>query len=265
MRIYQVDAFTDTPFRGNPAGVCLLDSPRPDEWMRGAAAEMNLSETAFLLPSGDRYQLRWFTPAIEVSLCGHATLASAHVLWESGDLRPAATAVFDTRSGPLTARSDAGWIEMDFPVRHVEPAEPASALNRSLGAAPVGTWRRSGEQGMVYLLELDSEAEVRALAPDFAALRAAGVRSVIVTARSANAGFDFVSRYFAPAVGINEDPATGSAHCYLAPFWAPRLRKTELLGLQLSARGGIVGCSPRGERVLLRGRAVTTIRGELVV
>jgi PhzF family phenazine biosynthesis protein len=264
MMIYQVDAFTDAPFRGNPAGVCLLDQPRSAEWMREVAAEMNLSETAFLHRTGDRYALRWFTPRTEVSLCGHATLASAHILWEAAALGPEAPACFDTLSGPLTATTSGGWIEMDFPARTLEPADPVEPVNEALAVQPRQTWRRVTEQGPMYLLELGSEEEVRSLAPDYRALRASGARAVIATARSTTAGFDFVSRFFAPAVGIDEDPVTGSAHCYLAPHWARKLGKTDLVGYQASARGGVVGCGPRGERVVLRGQAVTTLRGELL-
>lgn len=263
MKIYQVDSFTDVPFKGNPAAVCLLESERPDAWMLGVSAEMNLSETAFLRPRGERFSLRWLTPATEVTLCGHATLAAAHVLWQEGMLAPGAAALFDTLSGPLTARKTGTWIEMDFPVRRVAPCAPMEALNRALGAAPRATFARESAKGSSYLLELSSEAEVAALSPDFRSLRALGRCAVIVTAPSTRAGVDFVSRFFAPAIGIDEDPVTGSAHCSLAPFWAARLGKSELVGFQASARTGVVGCSPRGERVLLRGQAVTTLRGEL--
>lgn len=267
MKIYQVDAFTDTPFRGNPAGVCLLETDKDDGWLHGVAAEMNLSETAFLRPTAEgRYGLRWLTPTTEVSLCGHATLASAHVLRETGHLAAGGCVSFDTRSGVLTAGERDGWIEMDFPIRRVVAAALPADVAQALGARPIETHCRAAEGGgMTYLFLLETETEVRGLAPDYRALRAAAARAVIVTAPSADGRYDFVSRFFAPAIGIEEDPVTGSAHCYLAPYWAQKLGKKDLVGHQVSARGGVVGCSPRGERVLLRGQAVTTMGGEILV
>lgn len=210
--IYQVDAFTARPFAGNPAAVCLLSGPRDETWMQQVAAEMNLSETAFLLPEGNGFRLRWFTPTVEVDLCGHATLASAHVLWESEQLAPEAKACFFTRSGRLTAerrgqRSARG--ELDFPAEPAEPVEAPVELVRALGVTP----RFVGRNRMDYLVEVDEEATLRSLAPDFALLRSLPVRGVIVTSRSASPEFDFVSRFFAPQSGIDEDPVTGSAHC----------------------------------------------------
>lgn len=258
----QVDAFTDKPFAGNPAAVCVLPGPRSDAWMQGVAREMNLSETAFLLPEETAYRLRWFTPAVEVDLCGHATLASAHALWEGGFLDPCAPAEFETRSGRLQARRDGGdWIELDFPALPIqEPASGLEALSGMLGQ-PVRLAARS-----VYdlLVEVDSEEAVRALKPDFGRLASLPVRGVIVTSRASSPGFDFVSRFFAPALGVDEDPVCGSAHCCLAPFWAERLGKPDLLAYQASARGGIVRTRVRDQRVLLGGRAVTVLRGELV-
>lgn len=260
--IVQVDAFTDSPFAGNPAAVCILQEPRGERWMALVAREMNLSETAFLAPNGDGYGLRWFTPAVEVDLCGHATLASAHVLFEVGHLAPTAQARFHTRSGLLTAgRTGDGWIEMDFPATPATPIE-AGDLARALGVTPLYT----GKNRFDYLVEVESEAAVRALKPEeLIALRAFGVRGVIVTARSDTPHYDFVSRFFAPGAGIDEDPVTGSAHCCLGPFWAARLGKTDLVGYQASARGGVVRVRLEGERAKLGGQAVTVLRGELVL
>jgi len=264
MRIYQVDAFTDQPFKGNPACVCLLDAGRPDAWMQSVAAEMNLSETAFVVQQEDGLSLRWFTPTQEVGLCGHATLATAHVLWEEGRLQQGEEARFYTRSGLLTASRDGQWISMDFPAREVAAASPNAAVNRALGAEPVHTHVAARPSGDTYLLELASEAAIRALSPDFAALTASDARAAIVTARAEGGAFDFVSRFFAPAIGIDEDPVTGSAHCYLAPYWSAKLGKDDLVGYQASARGGVVGCRWQGERVILRGRAITVWRGDLL-
>jgi PhzF family phenazine biosynthesis protein len=264
MKLYQVDAFTDRPFQGNPACVCLLPAPRSEAWMSALAGEMNLSETAFVVEHQDGSNLRWFTPRREVSLCGHATLAAAHILWELGHLAPAEPARFDTLSGILTARRDGEWIEMDFPIRQVTPAEADPGVNRALGAEPSGTFMStSSTKGHTYLLELASEEAVRALQPDFGALRDSAARVAIVTSRGAGQDYDFVSRFFAPAIGIDEDPVTGSAHCYLAPFWEARLGKRRLLGRQVSPRGGWVGCERRGERVALWGKAVTVLQAEL--
>ncbi len=258
--IYQVDAFTDRPFAGNPAGVCILPGPAPDAWMQAVAREMNLSETAFLLPQTDGFNLRWFTPAVEVKLCGHATLASAHILFETGVLRPDAQARFHTLSGLLTAERRGDWIELNFPAKLEEPAEPPPGLVAALGATPVYIGRNVFD----YLVELESEAAVRALQPDMTALSKLPVRGVIVTARSATPEFDFVSRFFAPAVGVNEDPVTGSAHCCLTPFWAARLGKTAMTAYQASARGGILHVRLAGDRVILGGQAVTVLIGELI-
>jgi PhzF family phenazine biosynthesis protein len=261
IRAFKVDSFTAEPFAGNPAGVCLLTEPRDERWMQAVAREMNLSETAFLLPEGDGFRLRWFTPAVEVELCGHATLASAHVLWEEGVLVPSETARFATRSGELRASRRGDLIEMDFPAKPEQPAEPPENLLEALGVKPLYLGRNVFD----YLLLLDSEEAVRAVTPDFVLLRRVTVRGVIVTAPSARPEFDFVSRFFAPAVGVDEDPVTGSAHCCLGPFWAARLGKNELVGHQVSARGGVVNVRVAGERVFLGGRAVTVLRGELAV
>lgn len=258
--LFIADAFTALPGRGNPAAVCLLEAPRPDDWMHTVAAEMNLSETAFLLPEGDGYRLRWFTPAVEVSLCGHATLASAHILWESGQLALTETARFHTLSGLLTARQAAGWIELDFPARHPQPVDPPPGLLEALGLAAVSVVQSRN----TFLVEVADEAAVRSAAPDFARLYAVeAARAVCVTSRADGAGMDFVSRFFAPRMGVNEDPVTGSVHCSLAPYWAERLGKTQFNAYQASKRGGHLRVSLAGERVLIAGQAVTTLRGEL--
>ncbi len=259
LSIVQVDAFTAKPFAGNPAAVCVLPAPGDAGWMQRVAAEMNLAETAFLHPLDDGYNLRWFTPTVEVDLCGHATLASAHALWESGRLAPDAEARFHTRSGLLTARRSGDWIELDFPATPPEPAEPPADLARALGVTPLYV----GKTRFDYLLELESEDAVRAVRPDFALLRELGVRGVIVTGPASTPGLDFVSRFFAPGSGIDEDPVTGSAHCGLAPFWGAKLGKSEMVGYQASARGGVVRVRLNGTRVALGGQAVTVLRGEL--
>jgi PhzF family phenazine biosynthesis protein len=257
--IYVADAFTDRPFAGNPAAVCLLPGPRDDAWMQQVAAEMNLAETAFLFPEGDGYRLRWFTPTVEVDLCGHATLASAHVLWETGALPGTQAARFQTRSGLLTVERQGGEITMDFPAEPARPCPAPEGLAEVLGVVP----RFVGKNRLDYLVEVGSENMVRNLRPDIAKLAALGGRGVIVTAAASTPGFDFVSRFFAPCAGINEDPVTGSAHCCLGPFWGERLGRAELRGYQASARGGAVGVRLAGPRVHLRGRAVTVLRGEL--
>ena len=260
LRITQVDAFTDTPFAGNPAAVCLLPAPRDEGWMQKVAREMNLSETAFLVPEADGYALRWFTPAVEVALCGHATLASAHVLWEDGHLPAGRQARFHTKSGLLTGDRAGDWIELDFPAKREEPAVPPAGLAEALGAAP----KYVGRSQFDYLVEVDGEATVRGLQPDHRALAALPVRGVIVTARADSPGYDFVSRFFAPGSGVAEDPVTGSAHCALGPFWQSRLGKRELVAYQASPRGGVVRVRVDGERVKLGGKAVTILRGELL-
>ena len=260
LTIYQVDAFADQPFAGNPAAVCLLAAPRDESWMQKVAQEMNLSETAFLHPQNDGWRLRWFTPTVEVALCGHATLASAHVLWETGRISPADTALFHTNSGLLTARRDGAAIEMNFPAKMAEPAAAPAGLVEALGAKPVFI----GRSAFDYLAEFDSAATVRAMKPDFTRLGALPVRGVIVTGRSDQPEFDFVSRFFAPASGVNEDPVTGSAHCTLGPFWKSRLQKSAFVAYQASARGGVVKVRVEGDRVFLGGNAVTVLRGELL-
>jgi len=258
MRIYQIDAFTSEPFRGNPAAVCFLDKVRTAEWMQSLAAEMNLSETAFLLRRDDGWALRWFTPAVEVDLCGHATLASAHALWQERE--PEQTLRFHTKSGVLTATRDDGWIELDFPAMPEQRADAPPELLESLGVAnPVYVGRNAFD----YIVEVESEDAVRALDPDHARLRHIRVRGVMVTSRASNGDFDFISRFFAPGSGIDEDPVTGSAHCCLGPYWAARIGRNELLAYQASRRGGVVRLRVEGDRVMLGGHAMTVLRGEL--
>ncbi len=261
--IYTVDAFADRPFAGNPAGVCLLDAPREAEWMQSIAAEMNLSETAFVSPhAGDGFDLRWFTPTVEVDLCGHATLASAHVLWESATLGPKVAARFHTKSGVLTATRRSGGIELDFPAKAVEKSEPVPGLVEALGVKPAFIGRNAFD----YFVEVAEESDVRNARPDHGKLGAIKVRGVILTSRPANAdkGIDFVSRFFAPGSGVAEDPVTGSAHCALAPYWAAKLGRNEMTGHQISARGGIVHVRVEGDRVMLGGNAVTVMKGLLL-
>ncbi|MHA6484795.1 PhzF family phenazine biosynthesis protein [Paenibacillus sp. strain BS8-2] len=265
--IYIADAFTKTRYGGNPAAVCLVDEPMTDLEMLKIAAEMNLSETAYVEQCGNGFGLRWFTPKAEVVLCGHATLAAAHVLWETGRLAPDREAVFETLSGTLIARrsNSDGSITMDFPAEPPEPAQAPQELLEGLGLIP----RYVGRNRMDFIVEVDHEDTVRTLRPDFSMLSRLDARGVVVTSRS-TMGYmvegdpiHFVSRAFYPAIGVNEDPVTGSAHCALAPYWGQRMRRTELTAYQASERGGVVGMQLQGERVLLSGHAVTVLQGEL--
>lgn len=261
--LYQVDAFAPRAFGGNPAAVCLLDQPADEAWMKNVAMEMNLSETAFLHPEGNdgAWRLRWYTPTVEVALCGHATLASAHVLWESGRLAPDATAHFLTQSGPLEARQVGGLVEINLPAKRVETAEPAEGLLAALGVQPTAVARNQFD----WLMEVASEDVVRQCQPDHSRLRRLPARGVIVTARSTGGEFDFISRFFAPGSGIDEDPVTGSAHSALGPWWGAKLGKSKLRAFQASARGGVLDLTVEGERVRMAGGAVTVLRGELLV
>lgn len=259
--IFQVDAFTDQPFRGNPAAVCLLAAPAEAGWMQQVAAEMNLAETAFLHPVTDGYQLRWFTPALEVDLCGHATLASAHVLWESGRLAEEETARFYTHSGLLTATRSGDWIELNFPVTPLIATPLPDGLLAALGIEQA---LYTGKTQFDYFIEVADEATVRHLQPDFTVLGRFPTRGVIVTSRATTAGYDFVSRFFAPAAGIPEDPVTGSAHCGLTPYWRARLGKETLVAFQASSRGGVLHVHQSGDRIYLRGQAVTVLYGDLL-
>ncbi|MHC4401435.1 MAG: PhzF family phenazine biosynthesis protein [Planctomycetota bacterium] len=258
--VFQVDAFTDRPFTGNPAAVCILPEPRDETWMQNVAREMNLSETAFLSEDRGEFELRWFTPIVEVKLCGHATLASAHILWEKGLLIPGDEARFHTHSGLLRAAQKGEWIELDFPATPDEPRSAPAGLAEALGVTPTYV----GSSEFHYLVELASEEEVRKLKPDFGLLKELGLRGVIVTSVAATAGYDFVSRVFVPGAGIDEDPVTGSAHCCLGPYWRRRLGKDEFVAYQVSQRGGIVRVRVAGRRVYLAGQAVTVLCGELV-
>lgn len=260
-KIFQVDAFTDKPFAGNPAGVCVLSTLADESWMQNVAMEMNLAETAFLVREGEGYRLRWFTPMMEVDLCGHATLASAHILWQEGFLASGDQAIFQTRSGKLTADKNESAIWLNFPAVLAEPAEAPPGLLEALGN-PV--CRNISKNQFDYIVELESEQAVRALTPNMTLLATIPQRGVGVTSRSDRSEFDFVSRFFAPAAGIPEDPVTGSAHCSLGPYWQPILNKTSFTAYQASPRGGIVQVVLAGDRVLLGGQAVTTLRGELV-
>ena len=259
LRIIEVDAFTDKAFAGNPAAVCILTEPRDDAWMQNLAQEMNLSETAFLRKQEDGFGLHWFTPAVEVALCGHATLASAHTLWETEILAPKEQARFQTLSGLLTAERKGDWIELNFPATPEQPATAPPRLMEALGVAP----KYVGKSKFDYLVEVDKEETVRGMKPDFGVLRAMQVRGVMVTSQATTPGYDFVSRFFAPGSGIDEDPVTGSAHCCLGPFWSERLGKKDLTAYQASKRGGTVRVRVGGDRVYLSGHAVTVFRGEL--
>jgi PhzF family phenazine biosynthesis protein len=258
--LWVVDAFAERAFSGNPAAVCLLQRWPEVAWLASLAGEMNLSETAYLVPGDDLFELRWFTPAVEVDLCGHGTLASAFALWHAGRAAGDRPIRFSTRSGILTAaRNDGGLIELDFPLKPAAEAPPPAGLCPALGVTPIFT----GKSSFDWLVEVASEAELRAMQPDFSRLAEVPCRGVIVTAKSGQGEFDFVSRFFAPAAGVNEDPVTGSAHCTLADFWSRRLAKRELHAYQASKRGGVVSVRVRGDRVLLGGNGVLVSQGEL--
>ncbi len=259
LTMYHVDAFTDRPFAGNPAAVCLLPAQKDDGWLQAVAQEMNLSETAFLLWESGGFNLRWFTPVTEVDLCGHATLASAHILWEEDYLQPDEEARFQTRSGLLTAKQQGDWIELNFPAKEEEEVEAPPYLLEALGVPA----RYIGKNVFDYLVEVDAEEVVRAMKPNIALLAKVAARGVMVTSRGSTGEYDFVSRFFAPQVGVNEDPVTGSAHCCLTPYWSKRLHKREMLAYQASARGGILRVRVEGDRVILGGQAVTVMHGEL--
>jgi PhzF family phenazine biosynthesis protein len=259
--IYQVDAFTEEPFAGNPAAVCLLEGPADESWMQNVGREMNLSETAFLYPWEGGFNLRWFTPAVEVELCGHATLASAHVLWTEGYLPLEEEARFQTKSGLLTAARADEWLELDFPATPPKEAEAPPGLLEALGVAAAA---HVGKTRFDYLVEAAGEEVVRGIEPDARRLRELNVRGVMVTARAAAGEHDFVSRFFAPGAGIDEDPVTGSAHCALGPYWGAKLGREEMVAFQASARGGVVRVRLAGDRVKLGGKAVTVLRGNLV-
>lgn len=264
--ILVVDAFTNRPFAGNPAAVCVLTGPADERWMQDVAREMNLSETSFLHweDASGSFRLRWFTPAVEVDLCGHATLAAAHVLWTEGHLPSDSPAWFQTRSGLLKAERRDDWIAIDLPVTPVQLLPGSMVDSDSLAEVVRAPVRFAGYSRFDCLIELESEAAVRSVSPDMTKLAELPVRGVIVTARAETPGYDFVSRFFAPRVGIDEDPVCGSAHCCLGPYWGEKLRKSEMVAYQASARGGVIRVGLRGDRVRLGGQAVTVLKGELV-
>ena len=261
--ITQVDAFTNNPFTGNPAAVCVLNSPKSELWMQNIAQEMNLSETAFLIKQNDGFNLRWFTPTVEVPLCGHATLASAHVLWSQGYLLPNQEARFYTKSGILTAKLENNWIQLDFPVNLSQPVELPPELSQILGV----TCQSVVKNSLGYLVEVESEQLVREMQPNFHQMKTFYKADIIVTSlANSESEYDFVSRFFAPGLGINEDPVTGAAHCCLAPFWRDKLGKDEFLAYQASSRGGVVKVYyPGANRVFISGQAVTVMRGDLTI
>ncbi len=265
-RITQVDAFTDRRFAGNPAAICVLSEPADVRWMQNVAAEMNLSETAFALPRDGEatFNLRWFTPNSEVDLCGHATLATAHVLWEEGHIKPDQSPHFETRSGLLVATRGPDGIELDFPSEPVDSEVTSPEEFSVLAAAIPAPIRFAGRNRFDILVELEDEPTLETLRPDIRKLETLKARGVIVTSRSANPRFDFASRFFAPCVGVDEDPVCGSAHCCLGPYWGAKLGKSALVGHQRSRRGGVIGVRLEGPRVVLIGKAVTVLRGELV-
>jgi PhzF family phenazine biosynthesis protein len=257
---YHVDAFAERPFEGNPAAVCLTDESKPAEWMQAVAAEMNLSATAFVRPLERGFELRWFTVRSELQLCGHGTLSAAHILWTTGKVANGERIRFETNSGVLTCAQSGGFIELDFPSTPVIPAESPAALIEGIGTGPSFSGRTKFDRFLVF----DSEDAIRDMKPDFEALATIpDTRGIIVTSLSKNARFDFVSRFFAPSIGLNEDPVTGSAHCALAPFWSARLSKPAMTGFQASRRGGTVRVALNGDRVLLGGKAITVMQGKL--
>ena len=258
MKLYHIDAFTDKPFSGNPAAVCFLDEQRENSWMQKIAMEMNLSETAFAWPKGDGYELKWFTPTTEVDLCGHATLATAHAIWEEGLKPRESTLEFYTKSGILTTKYTDGWIEMDFPSLPARETAPPEGLLEALHVKASYV----GKNEFDYLVEVTTEVMLRKIRPDFPKLARIDMRGVIVTTRSSD--YDFVSRFFAPLAGVSEDPVTGSAHCCLAPYWGRKLKKEKMVGFQASPRGGIVKVQVKGDRVILGGKAVTIMKAELL-
>ncbi len=260
VKIIQVDAFTSRPFSGNPAAVCVMEKAAEESWMQSVANEMNLSETAFLFPENDGYRLRWFTPTTEVDLCGHATLASAHVLFEDNHVARGSEIIFHTRSGALGARQSEGKIELRFPTTAATEISAPEKLLEALGSQALWV----GQTTYDFLVEVDSEQTLRGLAPDFAELAKLDARGVIVTTASAGSRYDFLSRYFAPAFGINEDPVTGSTHCALGKYWARKLGKKSLNAYQASSRGGEMSVIVDGEQTILGGAAVIVMRGELL-
>ncbi|MFZ5434229.1 MAG: PhzF family phenazine biosynthesis protein [Calditrichota bacterium] len=258
--IYTVDAFAERKFAGNPAGVCVLDEAADEAWMRQIAREMNLSETAFVHRMGALWKLRWFTPAAEVKLCGHATLATSHILWTEGYADRSTPIEFSTLSGILNATlRDDGRITLAFPPLPESPVEPPPEIMEALGVTPLHV----GQSRDDYLALVNTPETVKSLKPNFALLHKLNVRGVMVTAQGDGQPYDFVSRFFAPGVGIDEDPVTGSAHCCLGPFWAARLGKNKMLAYQASARGGVLEVQVEPERIHLTGKAFTVFKGRV--
>ena len=266
--IFQVDAFADQAFRGNPAAVVLLDEDRPTEWMQQVAAEMNLSETAFVRHlQDDRYSLRWFTPGLEVDLCGHATVATAHVLWSENRVPDRRAITFESRSGDLPVAAVGDTIQLNFPATPPESCTPPAGLIESFRHAGAAVSPKYvGRSRFDYFVVLETETQIRELEVDFRQLMDCECRGVIVTAiAGAGPSYDFVSRFFGPAAGVDEDPVTGSAHCCLAVYWSEQLQREKMTGYQASARGGLVGIERQGDRVLLQGTAVSVLAGQLLV
>lgn len=261
MKIYQVDAFTNQAFHGNPAAVCILQEEKDDKWLQGLAAEMNLSETAFIKEKNDGFNLRWFTPRSEEELCGHATLASAHILWRTGELKSSREAKFYTKSGILTAKKSGEWIYVDMPAEPPEQVKPPANLIKGLGVTP----RYTGRNRLDYIVEIGSEQRLKELAPDIEKLKKIDTRGIIVTSKSRSGKYDFISRFFAPNLGISEDPVTGSAHCCLAPYWAEKLGKYKFMAYQASARGGEIKANLIKDRVMLGGESITVMEGDLLL
>ncbi len=259
--IFQVDAFTDQPYQGNPAGVCILDEPAIYSWMQHVAREMNVSETAFLVKAEEGYEIRYFTPLTEVPICGHATLSSAHILWEQGLVGEDDAIVFHAKAGVLRASNEDSWVCLDFPARPVTPSDSPKGFKEALGTVPKDVYRI--EAGG-FLAELESDDAIRALRPNFELMRQGDFGGIVATAKSTSPLVDFVSRYFHPEIGINEDPVTGVAHCSLAPFWSEKLGKAELDCYQASARGGFLKVRAKDNRVDILGKAVTVIRGNIL-
>lgn len=262
MKVYQVDAFTDVTFKGNPAAICIMEQDYDDTLLQNIAMEMNLSETAFMKQTSENeFNLRWFTPEMEVALCGHATLASAHVLWTSNLVKEDQAIHFNTQSGILIAKKNGEWIELDFPKGNLKESDGDAHLFEALAISPKAIY----EDDIVYLLEFDNEDDIHNLKPDLNTLQKARKEEVIVTSKSDSADYDFVSRFFGPAIGVDEDPATGSAHCYLAPYWIEQLEKEEVLGFQASKRTGYLNCRLNGSRVIIQGKAKTILEGRLTL
>jgi PhzF family phenazine biosynthesis protein len=260
--IYQVDAFTAEPFKGNPAGVCILQKEVSKKWMQNVAAEMNLSETAFIVKAGDKYKIRYFSPESEVPLCGHATLASAHILFQTGMVSREKTIIFTASVGDLFINISGNWIIMNFPAYTVEPMQIPSSAAKLIGIKPVELYRTS--HGWTLAL-FNNEDDIRNLKPDFNMMKNSPFGDLIVTAPSEDTNFDFCVRCFAPAIGINEDPVTGSAHCALTPFWHEKTGREEFISRQVSKRSGILKVALKGDRVEIAGHAKTIFKAEMYV